>query len=136
MMYAAGRPARLAFSGPPVPSARWQTPQANTSGLRPVATIVGIFGWSSECQSGAEKRSLACASVYPAVLPGTWRMEPSSGLGLKSGGFTGYAQLGESSAESAIDGHARAVIAESNAADSIVEGKYAGLVRIASSPFD
>ena len=41
-MYAAGRPWRLLFSGPPGPSARWQNPHAKTPGFLPRATTSGI----------------------------------------------------------------------------------------------
>src|SRR5450631_1405378 len=43
-IYPTGNPARLAFSGRPAPSGRWQYPQAYTPGLRPCSTTSGIAG--------------------------------------------------------------------------------------------
>src|SRR5882762_3376092 len=97
-MYAAGKPAMFEFSGPPGPSARWQKPQANTSGFRPRATTSGWAGCSPGCQTGEKKRSRSCVSVKLALLPGTCRGAPSSGFGLNPGGITGYAQSGGLSA--------------------------------------
>jgi hypothetical protein len=96
-MYCAGRPAMPAFSGPPGPSARWHTPHAITSGLRPWATMSGSGGWSEGCQSSAKNRFRASVTVNAAVLSGTCRGVPSSGCTLKSGGFTAYAQAGGTS---------------------------------------
>lgn len=84
----------LAFSGPPVPSARWQYPQAKTSGFLPCATTSGMRRCSSGCQSGAKKRSLSSDSVQLAELPGTWRRVPSSTGALESGAAMGYAHGG------------------------------------------
>jgi hypothetical protein len=49
------------------------------------------------------KRSRSCVTEYVALLAGTRRAMPSSERGLKSGGFTGYAHAGGSSAPSAVE---------------------------------
>ena len=67
-MYCAGMPAMPAFSGPPGPSARWHTPHAITSGLRPWATMSGISGWSEGCQSSAKNRFRASVTVNGRLL--------------------------------------------------------------------
>src|SRR3982751_2968525 len=57
MKYSAGKPAIIAFSGRPRPSARWQKPHAITAGFRPCSTNAGGFGCVSGFQSATSYRS-------------------------------------------------------------------------------
>src|SRR5262249_35103108 len=93
-IYAAGKPARLEFSGRPSPLGRWQKPHANTPCLGPCCTGPGIGGWLSGCQSGTLYKSRICVIEKAASLLGTCFSVPSSCGGCVPGGFTAKAHGG------------------------------------------
>ena len=71
MMYGAGSPASIAFSGRPRPSARWQKPHAITTGLRPCITNAGGFACVSGFQSATSYRSRVRPTENDTLLVGS-----------------------------------------------------------------
>src|SRR2546425_707242 len=88
MKYDTGSPDTGAFSGRPLPWARWQRLQAKTcAASRPLATISGIGGCALGNQSAGPKRLYICDRVNDPVEPGV--VLATSGAARPAGGAAG-----------------------------------------------